>query len=93
MTFKSLMNKAWSSPYGVYVGALLELETDRGNSYKSGGIPRVIDLKPEQEKDDWDYFEIRVDEKPIELRHYDIINPDAPSSQQKLNVAYVWEIK
>jgi hypothetical protein len=93
ITFKNLMHKQWSSPYGVYVGALLELETNRGNIYRSGGIPRVIDLRPEQAKDCWDYFEIRVDEKPTQLRHYDIINPNDPSSQQKLAIVFIWEIE
>ena len=93
LTFRSLMHREWNCPYGVYVGAFFELQTDKGNIYRSKGMPRVIDLRPEQEKSAWDYFEIRVDEKPFELRHYDVVNPSAPPHEQKLAVAYVWRIE
>jgi len=91
--FKSLMHKEWSCPYGVYVGTLLELVTDKGNIYRvKWSSERVTELKPEEEKHTWACFEIRTDEKPLELRHYDIINPNAPPEKQKLDIVYIWKL-
>ena len=42
--------------------------------------------------DGWVCFEIREDEKPIELRHYEVINPEASVEKQELGIVYVWEL-
>lgn len=96
---KNLQRKEWWCPFNTYVGTDFELKTNRTNLYKSKsgwgdirfgfGSP----MKPEEEEDGWVYFEIREDEKPIELRHYEVINPEASLENRKLDMVYIWEIE
>lgn len=69
------------------VGPLLELETDRGNIYQGKGFTLYLlsDFRPEEEKQGWDYFEIREDEKPTELLDYESIDGE-------LRIAYIFKL-
>ena len=100
VTGKNLQNREWSCPYGVYIGTNFELKTNRTNIYKTMffgssdvrfgfGSP----MKPEEEEEGWARFEIREDEKPIELRHYEVINPEAPLEKRELGLVYIWKIE
>lgn len=87
LTFKNLHHMKYQS-HGSEVGAYLEIETNRTNIYKPvsllpGDPP---DLEPEEESGEWVRFEIRIDEKPIELRDYEWINGES-------YIAYIWEIQ
>ena len=95
---KNLLHKEWwtGGSHG-YVGTCFELKTNRSNIYKPKPLGDVrfgfgSPMKPEEEEGRWVYFEIREDEKPIELRHYEIINPEAPPEEQKLEIVFIWKI-
>jgi len=92
-TMKYLRHKKWDG-FRAIAGLSLELKTDRDNTYKSKGLSYsyFTDFKPEEEKKIWEYFEIRKDEKPIELRNYEVLYPNAPSGKQ-MDIAYIWKIE
>jgi len=75
--------------HGSGVGAYLEVETNRSNIYKpidslfAGDPP---DLRPEEKSGQWVRFEVRADEKPVELRDYEAFNDE-------LQIAYIWKVE
>lgn len=82
----SLSKLILSKPY-------FELMTSRANLYK-GEVPipdYAVNFRPEEVQEFWDYFEIRLDEKPMELRMYEDTDP-APYSDQ-LRIAQTWNVK
>jgi len=91
-TFKNLRDARWDCypPEGPLAGGVFELETDKGNVYKT--TVRALFFEPHQEKEKWGYFEILDDERPVELRCLKVVNPDAPYQEFKLSVAYIWKI-
>lgn len=97
---KNLLHEEWwtGGAHG-HVGTNFELKTNRGNLYKpkSGwgdirfgfGSP----MRPEEQVDGWVIFEIREDEEPVELRHYEVMNPGASWEEQELGIVYIWRIE
>jgi hypothetical protein len=90
--FKNTRDLRWDCfpPEGPLAGGVFELETDKGNEYKT--TVRALFFQPKQEKEKWGYFEILEDEQPVELRCWKVMNPDAPYQEYKLGVAYIWKI-
>jgi len=91
ITFRNLRHER-STEYGV-VGPLLALKTDRSNVYEGEGLPifHLSDFGPQEVKQAWDYFEIRQDERAVELWEYEVIVPGGPISQQR--VTHVWKLE
>lgn len=89
LTFKNLRHEEYYT-HGSGIGAYLDIKTNRSNIYKAGygysSFARPPDLRPEEESDGWIWFQIRVDEKPIELRNYEVLNDE-------LEIAYIWKIE
>lgn len=96
---KNLLHEEWwtGGAHG-YVGTSFELKTNRTNIYKPKPLGDIrfgfgSPLKPEEQVDGWVYFEIREDEIPIELRHYEVINPEASWEKRELGIVYIWKIE
>lgn len=88
VTYKNLGHQKYSRPKGYSVGVYLELVTNRSNIYKSEtGLfaGTISELKPEEVKEEWIRFLIQADEKPVELRNYEVVNDE-------LKIAYIWKI-
>jgi hypothetical protein len=64
---------------------------NRGNSYDGEALMVVYasDLRPEETREKWDRFEIRKDERPIELRRYICAGPPVPCNRL---MAQVWTL-
>ncbi len=86
VAFENLGHEHFNS-LGSGVGTLLELQTNRTNVYMAESV-RCGDLKPEEVYVTSVRFELRVDEKPVELRDYEPTGDD-----YDLYVAYIWKIE
>jgi len=90
--FRNLTAEGWECypPAGPFVGCLFELVTDKASLYKC--TVRALTLNPQQEKEKWGYFEVKTDEKPVELRCLKVLNPEAPAVEWKLAPVYIWKL-
>ncbi len=94
ITYENLLHKKWVEGWQIHWAYDFEVKTNRTNLYRGKALYffRPIELKPEQGDDTWVIFEIRLDEKPVELRYYDFINPGYQSEEDKC-VVYIWKIE
>lgn len=86
VTYKNLRHEEYWT-HGSGIGVYFEITTNRSNIYEPGspfaGDPP--DLKPEEKSSEWIWFQIRIDEKPAELRNYEWINGER-------YIAYIWNL-
>jgi len=78
----------------------LKLVTTRGNIYERSGamvyglaIPPASGLWPEEIADDWEVFEIRLNEKPRTLLGYVYTGKPSTHDPKAWRLAYRWPIK
>jgi len=102
ITYKNLLHRTWERKEPIHKDSF-EIVTNRGNVYKALEEGFLIllkeydgpsELRPEEEYSTRIIFEIRLDERPVELRHYGYRVEFLIFWQyRKFNLAYIWKIE